>query len=139
MSQAVKKIKSDYLPRQKKYEDQERKLAGRNSYSKTDEDVTFIRMKEDRGAKEPLPKSVYNIQTGTEGLFVVGFSLHQRAGDTNYFSVISGSILCQQCLQHLLRLLLHYDMLGLTMSVHGDHGWEVLNLNDPHGFGHTKL
>ncbi len=83
LAKAVKKMESDYLPRQKRYEEQERKLAGRNSYSKTDEDATFMRMKEDRGAKEPLPKPAYNIQTGTEGQFVVGFSLHQRTGDTN--------------------------------------------------------
>lgn len=83
LAKAVKKMETDYLPRQKRYEEQERKLAGRNSYSKTDEDATFMRMKEDRGAKEPLPKPAYNIQTGTEGQFVVGFSLHQRTGDTN--------------------------------------------------------
>jgi hypothetical protein len=82
LAKAVKKMEADYLPRQKRYEEQERKLAGRNSYSKTDEDATFMRMKEDRGAKEPLPKPAYNIQTGTEGQFVVGFSLHQRSGDT---------------------------------------------------------
>jgi transposase len=83
LAQAVKKMETDYLPRQKRYEEEERKLAGRNSYSKTDEDATFMRMKEDRGAEKPLPKPAYNIQTGTEGQFVVGFSLHQRAGDTN--------------------------------------------------------
>lgn len=82
LAQAVKKMETDYLPRQKRYEEQERKLAGRNSYSKTDEDATFMRMKEDRGAKKPLPKPAYNIQTGTEGQFVVGYSLHQRVGDT---------------------------------------------------------
>jgi transposase len=83
LAQAVKVMQKDYLPRQKRYEEQERKLAGRNSYSKTDEDATFMRMKEDRGAEKPLPKPAYNVQTGTEGQFVVGFSLHQRAGDTN--------------------------------------------------------
>ena len=31
----LKKIESEYLPRLKKYQEQERKLAGRNSYSKT--------------------------------------------------------------------------------------------------------
>jgi transposase len=82
LTKAVKKMETDYLPRQKRYEEQECKLAGRNSYSKTDEDATFMRMKEDRGAKEPLPKPAYNIQTGTDGQFVVGFSLHQRSGDT---------------------------------------------------------
>ncbi len=82
LAKAVKVMEKDYLPRQKRYEEQERKLAGRNSYSKTDEDATFFRMKEDRGAEKPLPKPAYNVQTGTEGQFVVGFSLHQRAGDT---------------------------------------------------------
>jgi transposase len=83
LAKAVKVLEKDYLPRQKRYEEQERKLAGRRSYSKTDEDATFFRMKEDRGAEKPLPRPAYNVQTGTEGQFVVGFSLHQRAGDTS--------------------------------------------------------
>ena len=82
LAKTVKVMEQDYLPRQKRYEEQERKLAGRSSYSKTDEDATFFRMKEDRGAEKPLPKPAYNVQTGTEGQFVVGYSLHQRAGDT---------------------------------------------------------
>ena len=82
LAKAVKVMEKDYLPRQKRYEEQERKLAGRSSYSKTDEDATFFRMKEDRGAEKPLPRPAYNVQNGTEGQFVVGFSLHQRAGDT---------------------------------------------------------
>jgi hypothetical protein len=56
LAKAVKSLTKDCLPRQKKYEEQVRKLAGRNSYSKTDEDATFMRMKEDRGAEKPLPK-----------------------------------------------------------------------------------
>jgi transposase len=82
LAKAVKVMEKECLPRQKRYEEQGRKLAGRSSYSKTDEDATFFRMKEDRGAEKPLPKPAYNVQTGTEGQFVVGFSLHQRAGDT---------------------------------------------------------
>lgn len=79
---AVKKMESNYLPRQQKYEEQERKLAGRNSYAMSDEDATSMRMKEDRGAEKPWAKPAYNVQLGTENQFVVGFSLHQRAGDT---------------------------------------------------------
>jgi hypothetical protein len=82
LAKAVKVMEKDYLPRQRRYEEQERKLAGRSSYSKTDEDATFMRMKEDRGAEKPWPKPAYNVQNGTEGQFVVGFSLHQCAGDT---------------------------------------------------------
>ena len=77
---ALKKLEEDCLPRQQKYEDQERKLAGRNSYSKTDVDATFMRMKDDYMRNGQL-KPGYNLQMGTEGQFVVGFSVHQRPGD----------------------------------------------------------
>jgi len=77
---ALKKLEEDCLPRQQKYEDQERKLAGRNSYSKTDVDATFMRMKDDYMKNGQL-KPGYNLQMGTEGQFVVGFSVHQRPGD----------------------------------------------------------
>jgi len=80
---AVKKMESNYLPRQQKYEERERKLDGRNSYAMADEDATSMRMKEDRGAEKPWAKPAYNVQLGTENQFVVSFSLHQRAGDTS--------------------------------------------------------
>lgn len=41
-----------------------------------------MRMKEDRGAEKPWPKPAYNVQIGTEGQFITGFSVHNRAGDT---------------------------------------------------------
>lgn len=78
---ALKKLEEDCLPRQKKYEDQQQKLAGRNSYSKTDVDATFMRMKDDDHRKNGQLKAGYNLQMGTEGQFVVGFSVHQRPGD----------------------------------------------------------
>jgi len=78
--EALKKLETDCLPRQKKYEDQEQKLSGRNSYSKTDVDATFMRMKDDYMKNGQL-KPGYNLQMGTEGQFVVGFSVHQRPGD----------------------------------------------------------
>lgn len=80
LKKAAKKIETDYLPRAQKYEEQERKLAGRNSYAKTDVDATFMRMKEDHMRNGQL-KPGYNIQIGTENQFVVGFSLHQQASD----------------------------------------------------------
>jgi hypothetical protein len=52
-------------------------LAGRNSDAMRDADATRFRMKEDRGAKKPWLKPTYNMQLG------VGFSLHQRSGDTS--------------------------------------------------------
>jgi transposase len=80
--QAMKKLEKDCLPRLEKYEQQKEILAGRNSYAKTDKDASCMRMKEDRGAEKPWPKPAYNIQIGTEGQFIVGFSVHQRVGDT---------------------------------------------------------
>jgi transposase len=82
---ALRTLAEDCLPRQRKYEAQEKTLAGRNSYAKADPEATCFRMKEDRGAEKPWPKPAYNVQMGTENQFVVGFSLHQRAGDTACF------------------------------------------------------
>lgn len=79
---ALKQLEADCLPRRQKYEAQAETLAGRNSYAKTDPDATCMRMKEDRGAERPWPKPAYNVQVGTEDQFIVGFSLHARAGDT---------------------------------------------------------
>jgi transposase len=81
MAKAVRKLEREYLPRQKKYEEQEQKLRGRNSYAKTDEDATFMRMKEDHMQNGQL-KPAYNVQIGTEDQFVVGYSVHQRPADT---------------------------------------------------------
>ncbi len=80
-NKALKTLREDCLPRSQRYEEQERKLAGRKSYSKTDEDATFMRMKEDHMRNGQL-KPGYNVQIGTENQFVVGFSIHQKPGDT---------------------------------------------------------
>jgi transposase len=79
---ALRKLEDDCLPRLAKYEQQTETLAGRSSYSKTDPDASCMRMKEDRGAEKPWPKPAYNVQIGTEGQFITGFSVHNRAGDT---------------------------------------------------------
>jgi transposase len=82
---AVRKLGTDILPKMEKYEEQERLMGDRNSYSKTDTDATFMRMKEDRNKAEAWPKPAYNVQIGTEGQFIIGFSVHQRTADTRCF------------------------------------------------------
>jgi transposase len=79
--QAMKKLNEDCLPRLEKYEQQTETLAGRSSYSQTDPAASCMRMKEDRGEEKPWPKPAYNVQVGTEGQFIVGHSVHTRAGD----------------------------------------------------------
>lgn len=81
-AKALKQLATDCLPRLEKYEQQTETLAGRSSYAKTDPDATCMRMKEDRGAERPWPKPAYNVQVGTEGQFIVGFSVHDQVGDT---------------------------------------------------------
>jgi transposase len=81
-AKALRTLQEDCLPRQKKYEEQEKILAGRNSYAKTDHDATFMRMKEDAMLNGQL-KPGYNVQIGTENQFIVGFSIHQKANDMN--------------------------------------------------------
>lgn len=82
LKKAKKSIEQDYLPRMEKYEKQETILSERNSYSKTDTEATFMRMKEDHMRNGQL-KPGYNVQIGTENQFVTGYSIHQQAGDTS--------------------------------------------------------
>lgn len=77
----LKKLKEDALPRLKKYEKQQETLGERNSYSKTDPDATFMRMKDDHMKNGQL-KAAYNVQISTENQFITHFGIFQRPGDT---------------------------------------------------------
>ena len=81
LKKAVRLVRKDLLPRLQKYEHHQKVLGDRNSYSKTDPDATFMRMKEDHMLNGQL-KPGYNVQIGTENQFIVGYSLHQRPTDT---------------------------------------------------------
>jgi len=84
LKKAVRVIRKDLLPRLYKYETHEEILGTRNSYSKTDHDATFMRMKEDHMRNGQL-KPGYNVQIGTENQFILGYSVHQRPTDTRCF------------------------------------------------------
>jgi transposase len=64
-----------------KYDEQEKILGDRNSYSKTDNDATFMRMKEDHMQNGQL-KPAYNLQISTSDQFIVNYTLHQNPTDT---------------------------------------------------------
>jgi transposase len=81
LKRELKTIEKDYLPRKKKYEKAKRICGKRNSYSKTDKDATFMRMKEDRMMNGQL-KPGYNVQIGTENGFVVGYDLFPNPNDS---------------------------------------------------------
>jgi transposase len=82
--QPLKQIREDFLPRFAKYEQQKACFGDRNSYSKTDPDATFMRMKEDHMKNGQL-KPGYNVQMATENQFILFYSLHQRPTDTRCF------------------------------------------------------
>jgi transposase len=63
-----------------KYDEQEKLLGERNSYSKTDPDATFMRMKEDHMLNGQL-KPGYNLQISTQEQFILNYSLHQTSTD----------------------------------------------------------
>ena len=60
----------------KKYEKQEKILGSRNSYSKTDEDATFMRLKDD------LLRAAYNTEITTSNQYIVNPTIHQNASDS---------------------------------------------------------
>ena len=81
LKRGLKTIEKDYLVRKKKYEKAKRICGQRNSYSKTDPDATFMRMKEDHLGNGQL-KPAYNVQIGTENGFVAGYDVFSNPGDT---------------------------------------------------------
>ena len=78
---ALKQIETDAVPRMNRYKEQLETMGPRNSYSKTDPDATFMRMKEDAMLNGQL-KPGYNIQISTENQFITNFGIYQRPTDT---------------------------------------------------------
>lgn len=81
---SLKLIRKDFLPRLAKYKAQNEIFGDRNSYSKTDHDATFMRMKEDHMKNGQL-KPGYNVQMATENQFILFYTIHQRPTDTRCF------------------------------------------------------
>jgi transposase len=74
-------IKNNFVSNLEKYEQQEAILGERNSYSKTDTEATFMRMKEDHMQNGQL-KPAYNAQISTENQIIVNYTVHQNPTDT---------------------------------------------------------
>ena len=64
-----------------KYNGQEAILKERNSYSKTDTDATFMRMKDDHMKNRQL-KPAYNIQASTNNQYLTNYTIAQTTADT---------------------------------------------------------
>lgn len=77
----TKKLLSENINRQIKYKKQLDILGERNSYSKTDHDATFMRMKDDHMMNGQL-KPGYNLQIATNSQFVLSYDLFPNPTDT---------------------------------------------------------
>lgn len=77
----VDKIERENISKMEEYQQKLETMGDRNSYSSTDEDATFMRMKEDAMGNGQL-KPAYNVQISTENQFITNYGIYQRPGDT---------------------------------------------------------
>ena len=84
LRRAVREAREEYAPKMKEYEDKLNTLGDRNSYSKTDPDASFMRMKED-AMNNGQTKPGYNIQISTENQFITHYSTSWRSTDWGTF------------------------------------------------------
>ncbi|MDB6956119.1 IS1182 family transposase, partial [Escherichia coli] len=73
-------VLKEFIKKQSKYDDYNNIFNGRNSFSKTDKDATFMHMKEDHMKNGQL-KPAYNIQIGVEGEYIVGVDVSNERSD----------------------------------------------------------
>lgn len=81
VKQKLQYAKKNWPASMKRYKQHEKLLGKRNSYSKTDTDATFMRMKEDHMRNGQL-KPAYNVQLSSHNQYIVHYSLHQNPTDT---------------------------------------------------------
>lgn len=81
LKKVLRKVKDDFSVRAEKYEFYHSTFDGRNSFSKTDTDATFMRMKDDHMRNGQL-KASYNLQIATENQFVLHYDIFPNPTDT---------------------------------------------------------
>src|SRR5699024_6508918 len=74
----------DFVARKQKYQQDMVIFGDRNSYSKTDHDATFMRMKDDYMRNGQL-KAGYNVQLATEGQYALAYDVFPNPTDTRTF------------------------------------------------------
>lgn len=79
--QKLNYAKKNWPTNMAKYQKQEAILKERNSYSKTDPDATFMRMKDDHMQNGQLKPS-YNVQASTNNQYLTNYTLAQTTADT---------------------------------------------------------
>lgn len=77
----LKELEGKHLPKLEEYEGHLRIMGKRNSYSKTDHDATFMRMKED-AMNNGQTKPGYNLQIATAGQYILNYGFYPISTDT---------------------------------------------------------
>ena len=81
---AVEKVADEAVVKMQEYEQKLETLGDRNSYSKTDPDATFMRMKED-AMNNGQTKPGYNVQISTENQYITNYGIFWRPNDWGTF------------------------------------------------------
>src|SRR5699024_1595776 len=71
----------DFMARKQKYQQNMKIFGERNSYSKTDHDAKFMRLKDDHMRNGQL-KAGYNVQLATEGQYALAYDVFPNPTDT---------------------------------------------------------
>lgn len=79
-----RKAFQEMAERKQKYQQDMAIFGDRNSYSKTDTDATFMRMKDDHMGNGQL-KAGYNVQIATSGQYALAYDLYPNPTDTRTF------------------------------------------------------
>lgn len=78
---AIRTLENKHLPKLEEYEKHLEVLEDRNSYSKTDNAATFMRLKDDHMQNGQL-KPAYNVQIATQNQFFTHYDIFPNPGDT---------------------------------------------------------
>lgn len=81
IKQKLNYVKKNYPEKIEEYEAKEEILGQRNSYSKTDTDATFMRMKDDHMRNGQL-KAGYNVQVSTNNQIITNYDVFPNPTDT---------------------------------------------------------
>jgi hypothetical protein len=105
-ARTIKKQLGAHKAAMSKYDRQQQISGQRSGYSKTDEDATAMKMKND----EILP--AYNVLIGTEDQFIINYSIHQKTNDAACFK------------EHMEQLEVHTNKLPQNMVADSIFGTE---------------
>ena len=91
LRRSVEKVRDESIAKLEEYDSHLETLGERNSYSKTDRDATFMRMKED-AMLNGQTKPGYNVQISTENQFITNYGIYWRPTDWGTPGVVQGEV-----------------------------------------------